>query len=272
MREILQKSANHDDRGHLDPESFNRNIRFYTYAPPEDLTHVLEHFWAIEWDKDGIYHSEQVMHRPYTDIFISQDEMGIQGTFRGVRTYKASGKGRIIGARFLPGAFHLFWKGPMIGLQDEFADIREVFPGMTRQFADHLLTLNNETAVKELAGIIRTQLPSASDTNVTLIQRIIAAIEQDAELLTVAAVAKKFGRSERTLQLVFQDYIGIGLKWFLQRHKLLAAAKNIREREQPDWAGIAYDVGYSSQQHFITDFKKVLGKTPRQYKRETHKS
>lgn len=103
MKEILQKSANYDDRGHLDPESFNRNIRFYTYAPPEDLARVLEHFWIIEWDKDGIYHSE----------------------------------------------------------------------------------------------------------------------------------------------------------------------KNIRENEQPDWVGIAYDVGYSSQQHFISDFKKVLGKTPRQYKRAT---
>jgi AraC-like DNA-binding protein len=266
VKEILQKTANFDDRGHLDPNSFNGNVRFYTYAPADDLAHILEHFWIIERDEASVYTSEQVMHRPYTDIFFSTKEMGIQGTFRGVRTYRTEGKDRIIGARFLPGAFHLFWKGSMADLQDSFVDIHTVFPQITRQFADSLLERDNETAIRELATIIRTRLPSGSDANIALIQKIIAAIEQDDDLRTVALVAKRFARSERTLQLMFQDYIGIGLKWFLQRHKLLAAAKIIREHTQPDWVRIAYDIGYSSQQHFISDFKKVLGKTPRQYK------
>ena len=45
-----------------------------------------------------------------------------------------------------------------------------------------------------------------------------------------------------------------------------AAAETIRGTEEPDWAGIAYELGYSSQQHFITDFRTVLGETPVQYK------
>ncbi len=92
-------------------------------------------------------------------------------------------------------------------------------------------------------------------------------MESSNESLTVATVAKHFGRSERWLQQLFQDYIGVGLKWLIQRHKLLLAATAIRASDQPNWATIAYDAGYSSQQHFITDFKKVVGKTPRQYKR-----
>ena len=32
------------------------------------------------------------------------------------------------------------------------------------------------------------------------------------------------------------------------------------------WADIAYALGYASQQHFITDFRTVLGETPVQYK------
>lgn len=84
----------------------------------------------------------------------------------------------------------------------------------------------------------------------------------------MTAVAKAFARSERWLQQLFQGYVGIGLKWLLQRHKLLAAAQLIRQNDQPNWATIAYDFGYSSQQHFITDFKRVLGKTPLQYKKE----
>jgi AraC-like DNA-binding protein len=29
-----------------------------------------------------------------------------------------------------------------------------------------------------------------------------------------------------------------------------------------------HELGYSSQGHFITDFKQVTGKTPRQYKKD----
>jgi len=64
------------------------------------------------------------------------------------------------------------------------------------------------------------------------------------------------------------EHVGIGLKWLLPRHKLLAAAQQIRESEQPNYAAIAYDLGYSSQQHFISAFKQVLGKTPLQYRKE----
>ncbi|WP_216626280.1 helix-turn-helix domain-containing protein [Paenibacillus plantarum] len=49
---------------------------------------------------------------------------------------------------------------------------------------------------------------------------------------------------------------------------MLQAASSIRIYDVPDWADIAYQLGYSSQQHFISDFKRVLGKTPAQYKRE----
>ena len=72
----------------------------------------------------------------------------------------------------------------------------------------------------------------------------------------------------RSIQQLFSEYVGVGLKWLLQRDKLLEAAQYIRENNKPDWAALGYDLGYSSQQHFITDFKRVLGKTPVQYKKE----
>ena len=51
----------------------------------------IEHFWVIRWDRAGqqLYISEQVMHRPYADVYISKEESGIQCTFRGRRGYRA---------------------------------------------------------------------------------------------------------------------------------------------------------------------------------------
>ena len=270
MTKILQKSAESENpRGHLDPVDFNRNISFQTYVPPADLSLFIEHFWIIRWsDIKETFKSEQVMHRPYVDIFFSAAESGVQGTFRGKRIYEAPvGSGRIIGIRFRPGAFRSFWNGALSELKDEIIELKEVFPQLDHQYVHDLLLLDDQEAIHQLIILLRNKHPEL-DTNIELINKIIIAVENDDSLTTVASVARATGRSERWLQQTFSDYIGIGLKWMLQRHKLLEAAKQIRENDKPNWTAIAYDLGYSSQQHFITDFKKVLGKTPLQYKKE----
>src|SRR3954453_4491980 len=81
MTDVLQKSAdNYEPRGRLDPAGFERHVRFRTHLPPADLAPFIEHFWFIQWDEAGHpYHSEEVMHRPYVDLFVSQQQSGIQG-------------------------------------------------------------------------------------------------------------------------------------------------------------------------------------------------
>ncbi|MCX6050659.1 MAG: helix-turn-helix transcriptional regulator [Chloroflexi bacterium] len=269
MSDVLQKSAeNYEPRGRLDPVGFERHVRFVTYLPPADLAPFIEHCWTIRWDKvEEPYHSAEVMHRPYVDLFFSGPQSGIQGTFRGKRIYVATASGRIVGVRFRPGAFHAFWAGTLADLQDKIIDVQQVFAQTDSRYIENLLTLNDQAVTHELLTLVRAQRPQL-DANIELINAIIAAIEGDENLQTVNAVAKAFSRSERWLQQLFRDYVGVGLKWLLQRHKLLAAAHQIRATDQPNWVTIAYDLGYSSQQHFITDFKQVLGKTPLQYKKE----
>jgi AraC-like DNA-binding protein len=268
MNDVLQKSAeDYEPRGRLDPAGFESHVSFQVYPPPADLAPFLEHGWAVRWEgMDETYHSEEVMHRPYVDLFLSSEQSGIQATFRGKRTYVAAGSGRILGVRFRPGAFHAIWDGTMADIQDQNLDVEQVFPQWDRGPIERLLALQDAEIVAHLFDLVREKQPQP-DPNIELINEIITAIESDGTLQTVSAVGNAFARSERGLQQLFQDYLGVGLKWLLQRRRLLAAAGQIRATEKPDWAAIAYNLGYSSQQHFITDFKQVLGKTPKQYKK-----
>lgn len=264
---VFQKPAEvYKARGRLDPEGFNRHVQFRPVPPPQDLAPFIAHFWVIRWDgSKGHYESSEVMHRPYVDVFLSAQESGIQGTFRGKRTYSAAGSGRIIGIRFRPGAFHAFWRGSMADLQDKVVPLSKAFAWADAPGVAGILTQDDDAALAELQRLIRAGLPDP-DTTIDLINDIIGRVETDADLVTVAGVAAWCGMSERWLQQVFRDYLGINLKWLLQRKRLLAAAEQIRDSAAPDWAAIAYDLGYSSQQHFITDFRTVLGSTPVQYK------
>ncbi|WP_332700277.1 helix-turn-helix domain-containing protein [Devosia sp.] len=263
---VFQKPAeNYDPRGRLDPAGFDRHVQFRTVAPPANLAPFIEHFWIIRWDGAlGHYDSPEVMHRPYVDVFLSAQESGIQGTFRGKRTYSAAGSGRILGIRFRPGAFHAFWSGEMADLQDKVISLPQVFPWADAAGIRAILAQDDDAAI---AAMIAHLSPPPPDGTILLVNEIIAAVETDEGLHTVAAVAQAYGKSDRWLQQTFRDYLGIGLKWLIQRHRLLAAARQIRDSAEPDWVGIAYDLGYSSQQHFITDFKSVVGATPVQYKK-----
>lgn len=264
-RELSEPREPYEPRGRLDPLGFDRHVQFRTVPPPADLQRFIEHFWVIRWDGAlGPYDSDQVMHRPYVDIFLSARESGIQGTFRGKRTYSAAGSGRIVGVRFRPGAFHAFWAGEMADLQDKVVPLTSVFPWANAKGLAAILAQDDDGVIATLLERLRSASPVADGT-LEEINAIIAAVETEAALTTVSAVGEAFGRSERWLQQAFRDYLGIGLKWLLQRKRLLAAAAEIRSSDEPDWAGIAYDLGYSSQQHFITDFRTVLGATPVQY-------
>jgi AraC-like DNA-binding protein len=264
---VFQKPAEtYDPRGRLDPAGFARHVQFAARPPPPDLRLFVEHFWSIRWDvAEGTYESAEVMHRPYVDLFVSADSSGIQGTFRGKRIYPATGTGHILGVRFRPGGFRAFWPGRMADLQDRNAEVAEAFPEVRAGFATDMLARSDEEAAGAFADLLRARSPRF-DGDIDRINAIITAIETDETLRSVATVGAMFGRSERWLQQLFSDYVGIGLKWLLQRHRLVAAAAQIRASDEPDWAGIAYDLGYSSQQHFITDFRKVLGETPVQYR------
>ncbi len=264
---VFQKpAAPYEPRGRLDPAGFERNVSFRTIAPPPALDFFLDHFWMIGWAGiEGTYLSAEVMHRPFVDAFVSADSDGIQGTFRGRRVYEASGSGRIVGARFRPGAFRCFWSGDLSNLQDAIMPLAQAFPSYDAACRAAIVGADEEAAAALLADLLLTAAP-APDDNVVLVNAIIAAVENDADLVSVAAVAAAFDRSERWLQQLFRDYLGIGLKWFLQRRRLLAAAERIRGGDAPDWADLAYELGYSSQQHFITDFRTVVGETPVQYR------
>jgi len=268
FRAVFQKPAEpYEPRGRLDPLGFERHVQFRTVAPTQDLAPFIVHFWVIRWDGAlGHYDSQEVMHRPYVDLFFSAQESGIKGTFRGKRTYSAAGTGRIIGIRFRPGAFHAFWHGEMADLQDKVVPLHLIFPWADEPGIKAILALDDDAAIEAIATALHAALPQPDDT-IDLINTIIAGVETDEDLTTVAAVSRAYGKSERWLQQTFRDYLGIGLKWLLQRRRLIAAAEQIRNTADPDWADIAYALGYSSQQHFITDFKTVLGSTPLQYKK-----
>src|SRR6202044_2078162 len=75
------------------------------------------------------------------------------------------------------------------------------------------------------------------------------------------------GLSERKLQRLFSDYVGVSPKWVMRRARLHEAALRV-DADGPasvDWAALAADLGYADQAHLTRDFTATLGVPPTRY-------
>ena len=113
-------------------------------------------------------------------------------------------------------------------------------------------------------AFLRARWPP-DDPQVELVGRIVAAMLHDPSIIRVDQVTERFGLTARTLQRLFQRYVGVSPKWVLRRYRLHeAAAALAREQDRP-WAEVATDLGYFDQSHFIRDFTAAIGLTPVAY-------
>ncbi len=99
------------------------------------------------------------------------------------------------------------------------------------------------------------------DSNIDLINRIINYTKRNPEI-TIKETSKAFAMSERKLQGLFENYVGIGLKWIMLRERLIKAMIIAEEPDTPKWTQVASDLGYSDQAHFSNDFKRIIGSSP----------
>ena len=105
----------------------------------------------------------------------------------------------------------------------------------------------------------------APDDDARLVDRIVAAAEEDRALLRVEQLADRFGVGVRRLQRLVAGHIGFGPKWLIQRYRLQEAAAALREAHPPRLAALAAELGYADQAHFSREFAAVIGTTPGAY-------
>ena len=71
----------------------------------------------------------------------------------------------------------------------------------------------------------------------------------------------------RRLQILFKEYVGATPKWVIRRNRLLDAADQLSGGAEVDLATLAQALGYYDQSNFTTDFEKLVGKPPADYRR-----
>ena len=83
--------------------------------------------------------------------------------------------------------------------------------------------------------------------------------------ITIESLAKKMSISETLLKKSFSIVYGVPIQSFMREQKMKAAAVMLKQTDMKV-ADIAMQFGYSNPSKFSAAFRKVIGKTPNDYR------
>lgn len=238
-------------------------------GPSADLAEFVEHYWWVRWSVASPSVSE-VLSYPSVHVVCERDEARVIGVVRGRFTRRLEGEGAVFGIKFHPGMFRAFSAEPAYRSTNRARLLADELGDGGRSLAPRLLELGSEVERATYAdGVLRARGPERPP-NALLARDIVVRVRNDSALQSVAAVASAAGLSERALQRLFRDYVGVSPKWVVRRFRLQEAAERLSTGDATV-ASVAATLGYFDQAHFVRDFKSVVGRTPIDYVREAQR-
>jgi AraC-like DNA-binding protein len=274
MEELFHKPAKKEWQnqlrrsGVLSAYSFSECADIHAFSPSQELASRISHYWILRWNiPDGItYKPTEVLSAPVVNLFFTRSESFLYGLSPKTIEYEAHHNQVIAGVTFLPGGFHPYWKKPMHTLPKGKIQLQAILPAATLDFCQNLLAIPDDFRLASELDQFFLGIEAQDSLHGKTIQSISKKINSDRSLRTVTAVSHAFKIPERTLQHIFREEVGTSVKWFILRVRLLEAVMESFGQEKPNWAEIAYQYDYSSQAHFITDFRRVFGVSPQRYR------
>ncbi len=255
-------------RGILDPAALHTQFKLSRHQPSPDLAYFVQHYWIASWDLRGCepYLAEVLAH-PCVNLVFERGKTAVFGLVKGKFANLLVDQGRVLGVKFRPGGFYPFVKTPVSAFTDSSRTLHQVFGVDSTALEQAILGQEDEPSMVALVEtFLRERLPER-DEQVELVNRIVDFMVAEHMAARVDDVAAQFHLSARTLQRLFRQYVGVNPKWVIQRYRLQVAAEQLVRVEEPCAAGLAADLGYFDQAHFIKDFKTVVGQTPSEYAR-----
>ena len=250
--------------GILEPQRFSEYFELHCYQPSPTLQPFVMYIWT-QRPRKPLPDSRQLIEvpsGPSAYLLLAGDEGYIQGA-GGTSFYYNPGE-TIAGAKFRPGGLHAFCPDEAAELAGKRQSIDTLMPGLLEVPLTQLLCQPDNSIVDVIEEHLVRKQP-VYDKNIDLLHRIVDTIS-DNPAQTVEAFARQYGMSERSLQLLFHKYVGVGVKWVIMRSRLLKAMQlAMATTPRPTWTDIALRQGYSSHPHFTREFKELVGITPSQY-------
>jgi AraC-like DNA-binding protein len=251
----------------LYPGRAARQIQISRYEAPPELDGLVAYLWAVAWDLDRPGPGTQpILSHPCVHMTLTADVARVTGVQRRLFRPDIAGQGWVIGARFRPGGFRPFLREPVATVTDRIVPLAEILPAhCSRLHTAVAAAPDAEARARLVTGVLAEVADPGAWPAVAEANAAVDLIASSPDLVDVDAVAATLGTHRRSLQRLFAEYVGVGPKWVIRRHRLQQVAAQAAAGTPIDWVRLAARLGYSDQAHLVRDFTAAVGQSPARY-------
>jgi AraC-like DNA-binding protein len=237
--------------------------------PSEELAPFVDHLWEKKVDESGIipydietifpedqtvltysFGKEYYRSHANTDNFNVIKGIQLEGLHLSPNFYKHHPGLHIFGVKFRAGGLFSFVNSAVNTTNNLSLDAKNLFIGLP----DLNATLNFNERCSQIENYLLNQIIEKRAKKYRKLWLMLDQLGSDTSFHT---------NSYKTITRLFQEVIGISPKEYVQIKRinqslaLFASKKNIRSQD------LANQLGYYDSAHFINEFKKYTGKTPK---------
>ncbi|MEE3626588.1 helix-turn-helix domain-containing protein [Nitrospirillum sp. BR 11752] len=268
-------------KGVLAPGAAAQRFRLGRYQPSPDLAPdlvpdlaaVVEHYWVVAWDLIGQPpYVQRTLPYPAVNLVFERGRSAVYGPMHGIFAYELRDAGRVLGIRFRPAGFRALLGAPLTSLVDRVLPLEAVFGRSAEGAEAAVLAAADDAGMVAVAETLLRRGLKQSPPMADEVNRLVALIEADREILRVDDLVARSGLGVRALQRLFADLVGMTPKWVIRRARLHEAAHRLAQEGGAeggvalDLTTLAQDLGYFDHAHFTQDFKQVIGQSPSAYR------
>jgi AraC-like DNA-binding protein len=257
------------DRAHLTGVS-RPSPPIHRYAPSPHLADLVDRYWIPVWSLPEPSTQSTLQH-PVCLVVISNTYARFYGVARGRSSVTLEGDGWAVGTMFLPAAGRLVLGRSVADVTDRWIELADVLPAGREGLVDEVTTAmgadpHDPSAHAEALAAMERWLSGLLpvDEQGLLVNHLVAWLREHPEVTKVSDVAREAGLTERSLQRLVEQRLGLSPKWLVQRRRLHDAVEALKTGTS-SLADMAADLGYTDQAHFTHDFRTVTGMTPGEY-------
>lgn len=239
--------------------------RLTRIAPPEQLAWCVDRFWISEWDvPDPRVVTARILPHPTVNLTLESGRLMITGVAPGVYTRTLIGRDRAFGIKLRPGAARLLVDVPVRSLSGTGQPAED----LVRDGWALAAALRSAASDQDRVAVFGDHVQTAGlspDRDLIMVQQAVELLVSAPDVKRVSDVTDRLGTSERRLQRLFAEYLGLTPGWVLRRGRLHAAAERLitlAGRRSEPLAQVAAEFGYADQAHLTNDFRRFIGTPP----------
>lgn len=189
---------------------------------------------------------------------------GLQDHFRNAQI-SLDGKVHVIGICFHPNGFYPFLKIPLSEIKNQLLGAEEVGFYRATTICNKLREAKNTDA---RLHILENELLALYNVNLQTpetFKYIFSSLMQSDNSIEITEFSRKNNIGIRKLERMFNKYIGISAKAFKNLNRFQKTLNHLLYKDYDKLSDIAYDNDYFDQMHFIREFKRFTGVTPKRF-------